>query len=877
MEHLGLQNIGESIQVSDFKNCYDPNIHKFHAFPENKGWELKQNGEFRIISTADRPSFTRFLQSWLFFGLLSTVVYLGPDEEIDLNSFRDYKQITTRPLSKYLDKWIEAEIKHPNGQLKRMFRTQTALDKAWRVVQKYCSLHADAAKEPPAESTTYRVDPAIALSLMVLGETLAASTAKIVKHARIPIRGWHSNVGEGWGTPRVVISKMEESNWCKRVMHVIRSQLEFQAIALLFLYAAHPRFTEGHGLCSEESCKKKAENDEGYYKTQHMPNCNQAACRDLGPAPTEIAKAITEDKIPLLKFVRSEDQLQVQVIAVAPAQVPEYVTISHVWADGYGNTDRNELRLCQLKYFRGLFGELKDHGHNTDGIAFWINTLAIPVSPDKLRVRAVRQIYNIYTRAKYTIIIDNGLRVVPRGTFFEMTAMKIFACGWMRRLWTLQEVYLSRRVFFVFNDNHLVDLDELEDQYQITSKQVITRSLDENRTNIPNAARYYFYNIMGQERLDRIRSANQDSNISLVISAWRAAHWRTTTHAEHEVIALATLFNLINRHASFAEASVHSTARDPEDIQKKIRDLWNLLEEAYPHSIPSGIIFLPGDKIDIDGFRWAPKTFMVGKKLDHPDPLRASSKLATLETNKGLLVIYPGFLLHTQNARERILDPHTVNDEFLFATINPSSSEWYSVRPAEIRLHRTIPRFPRGTTNKFAVILSHSSSMQSSQLGLLVEIIQTSPPAEIEAHATPTTYHVIIVCRVYVKRLLGHQDSTETKERILSRTNIPQDMVLGVELDSKTKWYVGGKEGSTFANNTSDNVTKRVTSAPASSKLIRSLTTSLFLMGSDKQNQAAPAGSAAQAQPEPAPGAIQRAATMTPKVSPKRWYNLLSD
>jgi hypothetical protein len=94
----------------------------------------------------------------------------------------------------------------------------------------------------------------------------------------------------------------------------------------------------------------------------------------------------------------------------------------------------------------------RNHASPVERRIFWIDTLAVPIHENDKEERriAVRQIHQVYTNARYTVVIDKGLGQMLPADSYEGTAMRILASGWMRRLWTLQEAYLSRRLYFAF-------------------------------------------------------------------------------------------------------------------------------------------------------------------------------------------------------------------------------------------------------------------------------------------------------------------------------------------------------------------------------------------------------------------------------------------
>lgn len=126
---------------------------------------------------------------------------------------------------------------------------------------------------------------------------------------------------------------------------------------------------------------------------------------------------------------------------------------------------------------------------------------------------------------------------------------------------------------------------------------------------------------------------------------------------EHETLALAILLNVeyqdsISKAGLMPEEEevlllVAKKKKTQLELDGMMRDLWKIINKVCPGSIPAGMIFLPGERLSYEGYRWALRTWMSREKVDHPDLLATMTTPATL-TNKGLSVTYPGFLLHTK-------------------------------------------------------------------------------------------------------------------------------------------------------------------------------------------------------------------------------------
>jgi hypothetical protein len=820
MDHLGL-SIDEEFRPKYYRsNLFKPSQHKFHSFPKAAGYQFSDDRELQPIAPGEVEDFQQFLQSWLFFGLFATVVQLPENESFFDGDFlsEDGGQINTAKLTYFLEKWQKQEVGRKDGQTIRMIRAQVALDLAREVVRNHCSIDGRFYRKN-------RIDEELSLSLMVLGETLTNAKSKIVEKVGFNIRGWHGDATEGWGNSACLLSKMEDEGWCPRTVHMLKGQLKSLATSMLSAYKSHDSGIlrrPSHDDCDAmEPCKAKSVNAQGVYVTRHHMRCpDEETCPSLVPLKENILAEIEKDNFPLLCYRSEQDNtMSLDVVPYEPHE--KYATISHVWADGYGNPSRNELWKCQLDFFGTLFDELPGKPADQRHVLFWIDTLAIPVGKSQrekdLRRRAIRKIHEIYTKARYTIVIDNGLTQMAPSITYEGTAMKILASGWMRRLWTLQEAYLSKRLLFAFKNQQLKNLDELEEMYPKAS--------DNLTSNIPTAARNYFHNMLGPDRSARINKLSSASGYGLLASVWRAAQWRvsfnartsslhahndqTTSHREHETLALATLLNVEyddsisnaglppdTENALSTELMKAKGNKSQLELDKMMKDLWKLINETCPGSIPSGLIFMPGERICLEGYRWAPRTWMSGQEVDYPDPLSIMTSAAVL-TERGLSVVYPGFLLHTKT-RSAVLRAN--EEEFHFA-IDSNLLEWYSVN-WKIEPIRNSPVGVSLEEKQLAIILCRPRPRQLPEIALLVEIEKNIKQRSLIDERQSNIYHVYIVCRVKIKR--------EVKENLLSKwkDDITQSIthsdpeegivIFGEVLDENQRWYVDGRPNSKF-------------------------------------------------------------------------------
>lgn len=553
-------------------------IMEFYHFPKRKGWCIDQN-DYRLrvlpvlpgasqISTSKKefePKLRRFLQAWLFFGLIFTVVQKDNQPLVNYDDLVEEEYITTKKLRDKLENWVAWESDRPPGQRLRMIRLEAILQFSRRVVRTNLA-YIDARTPPLGYSTEgsdlLYVPDSVILSIMILGETLHDVKSRIAQKTGMEMRGWKNEDDSGWGPPRWVLKEMEKKKLCPRTIRLLRGQLRSNATLLLAAWESTWRLVSStnvaadHSECSASTCLVTPETKAGVYTQTHCekfcPNeSSPGTCSQSSEAVIEhVMDMITldETKRPLLQFREqdngSHDSLEPEVIEWQPSM--EYATISHVWSDGFGNPSANTMLVCQLKLIRDLLSKLKPKSTNAT-IPFWMDTLMIPVGSDEetedvkrkkdVRRKTIRQIPKIFKDASHTIVLDWGLHGIdPDVQRPAQTAMRIIASGWMRRLWTLQEAFVSKSLH-ISQGKDSETLHYLDDLY----KKLGEKSDGLTSTLITTVKNQLQSHIMHEQRTASSRHMTSDSNTGeviegvqwspreaavLVVNAWKAVRWR---------------------------------------------------------------------------------------------------------------------------------------------------------------------------------------------------------------------------------------------------------------------------------------------------------------------------------------------------------------
>ena len=83
------------------------------------------------------------------------------------------------------------------------------------------------------------------------------------------------------------------------------------------------------------------------------------------------------------------------------------------------------------------------------------------MSPDASKTEALEKMRETYEDATHVLVLDPSLEGWDSSKYYALESMvRMFTCGWMQRLWTLQEGTLAQRLWFQFSQGP-VEYDQL--------------------------------------------------------------------------------------------------------------------------------------------------------------------------------------------------------------------------------------------------------------------------------------------------------------------------------------------------------------------------------------------------------------------------------
>ena len=633
----------------------------FHDYPQRNGWNIEfSRGKLEPIlkhspTSRANKDLVPLMQTWLYFGLLSE--FLGAP--VDIKSFQQASESGSIVLSTEV---LESLVcNRTSSLLKYSEEHGPALVESWRDdfygVLLIIRFRTSLLFNQPAND-----DQALSLTCLALS-VLAEYTMTALKNlcgrlgVEIPVtQRWRHLIREfpfDCGLP--IMELMQQKGWCPHDVALFNAA-QIQTVSTLWYLAnlSPPKPHMSHSACTAESCVP-LQMDRFQYRQSHVTS--GCSCSSVESDQSTLASIIRSGKIPILAFQNDE------IVMTEHVPGSSFIAISHVWADGKGNPRSNSLPSCVMRELQSLVNELpKDSAANTP---FWIDTLCVPRFPPDVRIEALQRLKEPFEEAAGVLVIDSYLKChsAAKASPFELLA-RILACGWSQRLWTLQEGRLPTepaRVWFAFKDRPIDLLKEVNIKY----------------THFPTLASHTvdLGLIFGhkQTRMIRFGGAGLTEELFQSIQSLRESlRTRTTSQADDEGLCIGTILQLSRDKMG---KIIHANG----DI--RMARVW----DEFPE-IPVGIAFSKAPrKLNVKGYRWAPKSFMGSLDLDSrlwegPNGTW-SGPLTTSITPGGLAIRRPGWALGVGNPSsqrwlQRCFDIEAVPSGKTYMLYDPAG-RWY--------------------------------------------------------------------------------------------------------------------------------------------------------------------------------------------------------
>lgn len=703
-------------------------------YPEYIGWKielLQSRTPDCIDEVLQGRSFLQlavFLQSWLYFGLLTQYLErVVEKEDFVKTSSTGSLVLCTRSLLPSVREYAE----HVRCRAEELGYYTLFDYKKRREMLSFVGEILPFLQGHGTNSDAQSLS-CIGVSTALLVETLGNATVEIWRRVEgkqdtevVPIE--HFPIG-GYGS--IIESKLEERGWCKS--DIVRMVRESSLSAICYASMIQKMSDVSHKDCPESACT--AHNiPTGLYKPKHA--YLECHCEGLG-LPARSAEDILdlEETFPLISlWVNKEvDPPTRQFRAVAFRPGLKYIALSHVWSDGLGDEVGNEILACQYDRIKQLLLDLtgsspqmeikmeKDTGSNTSGSwspYFWLDTICVPRETKYRRVACARMSAS-YSNAEAVLVLDSELYKWSYSLGSDEEALiRISVGAWIKRVWTLSEGVLARRLVFKFADA-TYDLASAE-------KRIIARSKD-------LAGRFEILLKSAFEPIQGFRRIRDQELADQVVDAWRSTQLRRTSHAGDDIISLAVLLNLDHIENLFNEY----------DLYRRMMLFWQ-----YISQIPDRLVFFTGPKLRFLGFRWAPSDPYGGIAYNH------HGSLGVLDDRGGLRVNFPGFLL--SSPWEDLDRPNS----YCCYQVEGFEETWYRLRSSG-GWHRH--GWPED-------LEKYENELQSTKLGVILDLVSFESPTITNIDAVLVSNVVeeedgTIACR-YQRRIWAEKLKYSEKSR----------------------------------------------------------------------------------------------------------------
>ncbi|KAI7284694.1 hypothetical protein KC345_g2180 [Hortaea werneckii] len=630
MEHLLLPHnttIPKDEKVPFIAEVYDGG--PFLTFPQRSDRfrdlyeEIEPTGRYRSfqpdLSSDQGGEVQVLIQTWLVLGLLHEVFgsCLTPEEEkqegmVALLREEDVQTgqvfLTTSRLSMLVGRWV-----HDHSAFHGTEDGRVLLE---HLIQCLLTSHSFLI----ASRKRMGMQNAILSSAACLGETLESVVLETLEKGT---RSLPTFWGECYQRPGLE-ELMVQNGWCPADVATWLYAAE-GVQTLFYITKLRQPLRKDHGKCQGSDVCQAMQYDMSKGGGM-IHRCSDGTCGILEVDVEAMKTTFDNGTYGLLEFSTTEaNELHLEVVpyrstdADTETDTP-YVALSHVWAEGLGNPVANALPLCQLNHVYKCIEQLRQElGLQQRRLLVWLDTLCCTVSSPKHRNMCLQQMQQIYRNATAVLVLDAQL---ARFSALELGSVEICArllfSTWMRRLWTLQEGALARRLWV-----------------QLADRPVSMEKVQED-----------------VEKIFRNRFVHNQLTLMLREPS------------------------LVDVHMAFRNRVVSV----PSDEALCLSAFWSAMRHAE-RTVPSSLLFFNGPRHSQEGLRWAPMSFL-GSTSSWSGLRKAkfTDEVAHISP-KGLLVYLPAIEISVSQvpsiAEERAwakVMPDLVN---VFFAKDTASGEWF--------------------------------------------------------------------------------------------------------------------------------------------------------------------------------------------------------
>ncbi|KAF2815155.1 uncharacterized protein BDZ99DRAFT_494992 [Mytilinidion resinicola] len=460
MDHLP-SPLSSSVQPIEIplvaKISYDG---EFSSIPQRYGFFTEDED---VLDLSIPPlEFASFLQSWLWFGVVSTFAErrVYPDE---FSRWKSYSAVSGQPSCQrpILD----------TTALKPLLENLVSMDKHYMLSGQAPQSYADMTDVTDhALGWSVWLDrnlknpqwplPEILLSIKFLLETFDSfrfiqdhsTNRDKMRHRIFPF--YRQVILKTAPAAKLLMVWMKSNGWCPHLAYQICLESDY-FVAYYHALSRRPVSTDVlHSNCSERKCLIISSNTSGHTPLHTKPEC---ACPPISVLKKDLSCITEKGGIPVVSIKRHpHGRLDLRLRRATPSTA--YVAISHNPLEGLDqlpDPDRIgegwpvSVRIGSVEADLARCTVRRVHGSNLT-MPFWIDTLCVPVQGKAPQSQqSTTQAGHVFAAAAQVLVFDEGIQQLRLGAsnICEILA-NVLSSSWSQRLSTIEEIVLSRSYNF---------------------------------------------------------------------------------------------------------------------------------------------------------------------------------------------------------------------------------------------------------------------------------------------------------------------------------------------------------------------------------------------------------------------------------------------
>jgi len=290
-----------------------------------------------------------------------------------------------------------------------------------------------------------------------------------------------------------------------------------------------------------------------------------------------------------------------------------------------GNPKENSLYRCQIEKLQEMVDAVAESlGISRRPCHFWMDTLCIPVTKGKdLRKLSIRRMGAIYESAAAVLVLSSDIRRVPSTADEYQKSLAIYFANWNHRLWTFQEGILANSLFLQFKDKALKFIDDMKPPLS-TKGPKTGHCID-----FPDQAQYHCM-VDPFFHLALVLREGDISGYDALSPLLSAIQFRKTSKLSDETLCLSTIMRM--------DSNELLEQKDDDLLEERRLEVFLKMVGLFPPDV----IFNVHGRLQKDGFRWAPKSFLG---MPPGGYVREVAHKPGILTERGLFITYPGVVI----------------------------------------------------------------------------------------------------------------------------------------------------------------------------------------------------------------------------------------